>query len=100
MSHSLFGEEELPDKGYEKDWRGMPEFNQENAKPIQQIIVSFATFEDAKKFGDLLGQKVTYKTKSLWYPPADKIKPSDYLYVTTPEKIEGKTDENTQPSES
>ena len=59
-------EEQEPD--WKKEWKDMPEFIQEDQKPIQQIIVSFASFDDVQKFADLLGMNVTTKTKSTWFP--------------------------------
>ena len=53
---------------WQKEWKGMPEFIAENKEPSQQIIVSFRSFEDVKKFGELIGIKVTPKTKSTWFP--------------------------------
>lgn len=55
-------------ENWEDHWDGMPEYNQEKQEPVQKIIMSFRTYEDAKAFGELLEQKVTYKTKSMWYP--------------------------------
>jgi len=50
------------------EWTDMPEFNQEDLRPKNQIIVSFKNAEDREAFANLLGQKITEKTKSLWYP--------------------------------
>lgn len=52
-----------------KLWDGMPEFEQESAQPIKKIIVGFATQEDMLKFSKLVGQPITPKTRSIWYPP-------------------------------
>lgn len=62
---SLFEPEE---NDWQKEWKDMPEFIQEDQKPIQQITVSFASFEDVKKFAELLGMNVTAKTNSTWFP--------------------------------
>ena len=50
------------------EWKGMPEFNQDDLLGAQKITVHFPTLEDAKQFGVLIGQTVTDKTNSLWYP--------------------------------
>ena len=50
------------------DWRGMPEFVQEKKEPFSKIIVRVETEEDLKKLSELLGQKLTAKTKSIWFP--------------------------------
>lgn len=56
---------------WEKEWHGMPEFEKNDESAFKQIIVSFRSYEDMRKFGELLNQKVTPKTKSLWYPKAE-----------------------------
>jgi hypothetical protein len=63
-----------------QEWKGMPEFISENKQPIQQIIVSFETFEDVQAFGLKLGFKVTKDTNSIWFPLKDKKK-KDHVYV-------------------
>lgn len=51
-----------------KHWDGMPEFTQEKKDPFSQIIVRFETEEDLNEFAELIGQKLTPKTKSIWHP--------------------------------
>jgi hypothetical protein len=77
---TLFGE--IDTEWWKPYWKDMPEFIMEDMEPAQKIIVSFEFLEDAKKFGELLGQKITPDTISLWYPPQERDSPSDYLYVT------------------
>lgn len=50
--------------------KGMPEFNQPNIKPIKQLIVNFMSNEDMHKFSKLVGQAITAKTRSIYYPEA------------------------------
>jgi len=52
----------------EKEWVGMPEFVQDKKEPFAKIIVRFETEEDLKKFAELIDQKLTNKTKSIWFP--------------------------------
>ena len=59
----------------------MPEFVQEDQTAKQTIHVHFKTLEDAQKFGELLGQPVTEKTRALWYPKADVDRYADKCYV-------------------
>lgn len=63
--------EEDPDK-WEKHWMDMPEFIQEEAGPFKKVIVSFRNEEDYNEFAELLKQKLTPKTKSIWYPALAK----------------------------
>ena len=50
----------------------MPEFVQEDAGPHKKVIVSFRNEEDYIEFATLIGQKMTKKTKSIWYPALAK----------------------------
>lgn len=58
----------LGENNPEDEWKGMPEFDQDNLNPKKQIIVSFATDADRESFAKLIGQKLTEKTKSIWHP--------------------------------
>ena len=49
-------------------WKGMPEFVQEKQEAFKKLIVRFNSQEDVDAFAELIGQKITPKTKSLWFP--------------------------------
>ncbi len=66
---------------WKKEWQGMPEFIQEDAMPMKQIIINFACYEDVEDFGKLLNQKVSIETRSLWYPKQNREKPINYAYT-------------------
>lgn len=66
---------------WEEEWQDMPEFIQEDNMPVKTINVHFDNYEDCKKFSDLVEQKITNKTKSIWFPKRKYIKPSDYIYI-------------------
>lgn len=51
-----------------EEWTGMPEFKQEKQEPYAKIIVRFESEEDLQEFAQLIGQKLTNKTKSIWHP--------------------------------
>lgn len=63
------------------EWIGMPEFVQSDLTPVRQIIVSFDSEEDCQKFAKLVGQKITEKTKSLWYPFKANGSQVSHVYV-------------------
>jgi len=63
---NLFGEEKI--KGWEIEWKDMPEFIQKKQKPYAQIICRFENEEDLQSFADVIGQKLNKKTKSIWHP--------------------------------
>lgn len=51
-----------------EEWKDMPEFIQEKQEPYQTIIVRFRCEDDVKNFSDRIGQQLTSKSKSIWYP--------------------------------
>lgn len=57
----------------EKEWDGMPEFQQEDKTPFRSLIVHFADENGAKEFFDLIGQEDKEKTKSIWFPYQEKM---------------------------
>jgi hypothetical protein len=49
-------------------WQGMPEFIQEKQKPYAAIIVRVGSQKELDELSDKLGQPLTSKTTSAWYP--------------------------------
>jgi hypothetical protein len=80
--NSLFDVSEL--NKWQEEWNGMPEFIQEDKQPIQTIVVSFETKEDVQDFANLIGQKLTYKTKSIWFPAKNRDIVNNKIYVDEP----------------
>lgn len=56
------------------EWVDMPEFVQESKPPFAKIIFRFESQEDLDNFSKLIGQKLTPKTKSAWYPELERGK--------------------------
>jgi hypothetical protein len=78
---NLFGENGL-ERWWEEHWQGMPEFVMGNTEPIQKITVSFDSAEDVKRFGELIGQRLTPRTDSIWFPiQTDYVAPRYFSYV-------------------
>jgi hypothetical protein len=50
------------------EWEGMPEFENEDKKPFQSIIVHFHTEHDLVDFAALVNQKITSATKFINFP--------------------------------
>jgi len=50
------------------EWVGMPEFIQEKQEPFKKLIIRFETQKDYEQFSKIIEQKLTTKTKSIWYP--------------------------------
>lgn len=55
----------------EGHWQGMPSYTSEDKSGIH-ITVHFETEEDVAKFAEVIAQKCTAKTKSIWFPKKDK----------------------------
>lgn len=58
--------EKEPD--WKQEWKDMPEFVQDKKEPYAKIIIRFDSEEDLQEFANLIGQKLTNKTKSIWHP--------------------------------
>ena len=66
---SLFDMDEL--QAWKKEWKDMPEFIQKDLTPIKSIVVHFESLEMMREFAELIKQKITPKTQSLWFPEAE-----------------------------
>lgn len=84
----LFRASEQPDllsvdKEWEKEWQGMPEFdNSHSREPYRTIHVHFKTPESVEEFSSLIGQKITTKAKSIWHPTKSIISRKGLTYST------------------
>jgi hypothetical protein len=50
------------------EWVDMPEFIQEKRDAFKTITVRFECEEDYLEFAEIINQKLTSKTKSIWHP--------------------------------
>jgi len=66
-------------KKWKEEWKGMPEFEQEDTEPHQIINMSFTTKKAVKRFAKLIKQNITPKTKSLWFPKQEKKERFEYI---------------------
>ena len=66
---------------YDDDWGGMPEFSQDDLMPKKSIVVHFAKLADMRAFAKLVGQTLTPKTQSIWYPEAEIGRMADKRFV-------------------
>ena len=57
---------------WKEHWQDMPEFIQEDLTSKRKIIVHFRNEEDVQKFAELIGQKISAKLPSLWFPELKK----------------------------
>jgi len=63
-----------------EEWKGMPEFNQQDKTSFRHIIVHFAKQEDVEKFFAKIEMSCTDETKSIWYPPQERMDTKNRLY--------------------
>ena len=66
---SLMLDKEQGENDPNEEWTGMPEFIQDDLTSFKQLIVHFECQADVDAFASLLGQSLTEKTRSIWYPP-------------------------------
>lgn len=65
-----------------KEWVGMPEFVQEKQEEYCKLIVRFENENDLQEFAQAIGQKLTNKTKSIWYPFKSHFRTEKKTYVS------------------
>lgn len=53
-----------------KEWEGMPEFDQKEKGAEFSVLVNFKKKKNMEDFAELLGQTITEKTRSIWFPKA------------------------------
>ena len=54
------------------EWQGMPEFENDDKTAFKTILVHFNSLEDMNNFAEFIGQTVTEKTKSIYYPKKER----------------------------
>jgi len=60
------------DIDYDKEWEGMPEFEQEDVTPIKELRVKFLTKDAFIDFAALINQSISIESgRSIWYPQKD-----------------------------
>ena len=76
---------QIPDKSEPNDpyaeWIGMPRYTNEDKSGVQKVVVHFKTFADVEEFARLVAQKITKKTKFIWFPRDEDEPPSHFKYL-------------------
>ena len=67
---TLFGELDQFASWY-REWVGMPEFVQDDLQSYKSLIVHFENRGQMEAFSKLVGQTITFRTRSIHYPPAE-----------------------------
>lgn len=63
-----------------EEWKGMPEFVHEDKTAFRSLAVHFKDQEAVDRFAELVGQKITEKTRFLWYPEIEIERYADKRY--------------------
>lgn len=87
LIENIEGEHGLYKFNPENEWKGMPEFNQEELKHFK-LIVHFVDDEAVNMFSELVGQKITEKTKYIWFPKQPNANMAAFEYITVDEEEE------------
>ena len=64
----LFGDEEFD---WKKEWQNMPEFIQNDTKPVFSLTVNFLSVEDMNNFSEIIGKRISFTTKSVIFSNQD-----------------------------
>jgi hypothetical protein len=64
----------------DKEWTGMPEFDQRDKAAEYQVVVNFNSASDRDAFAELVGQDLSDKTRSIWFPKAEIERYMDKRY--------------------
>ncbi len=80
LARLLASEDELGDA--QTEWKGMPEFAQEDKTAFRSIPVHFKDQAAVDKFAEVIGQKITDKTRFVWFPEIEIETYADKRYVT------------------
>lgn len=64
------------------EWRGMPEFNQEDKTAFKSIHVHFKNQDNVDNFAELVGQKIGEYTRAIWYPEIEIERYADKRYTS------------------
>lgn len=70
------------DEWWKEHWVGMPEFIQNDTTPWKSLYVHFRCIEDLREFAELIQQRITRDTPSVWHPvmPREKRMCMGYIY--------------------
>lgn len=63
------------------EWEGMPEFDQQDKKAFRSLALHFPDQAAVDKFAELIGQKITEKTRFVWYPEIEIERYADKRYA-------------------
>jgi len=73
---------EVPDFDPMDEWKGMPEFENEDVfGAVLSLKVHFASENDVQRFSELVGQDVTMQSKYIWFPKQERMDLKSYRVI-------------------
>lgn len=72
---------EWPQEFYDEHWQNMPSYNQPDNGAYRQLLINFEDEAAVKRFEELVGQSLTKKTKSIWFPKREQNNVSDLFWI-------------------
>lgn len=72
----LFGFEQFD---WRKEWQDMPEFIQNDMKPIFSLTVNFLSVEDMNTFSEIVKKRISFNTKSVLFTSSEKREKGVYV---------------------
>jgi ParB-like chromosome segregation protein Spo0J len=64
------------------EWQGMPAFTQRDERAFRSIALHFKDQKAVDDFAKLIGQTITPKYRSLWFPPEKREEMADKAYTS------------------
>ena len=65
-----------------KTWKGMPGYEHVDIESARDLIVHFRNNDDVIKFGQLVGQRITDLTNSIWYPALEVRSYENHRFIS------------------
>jgi len=78
---NLFLEKEQGENDAEAEWTGMPEFNQQDKTAFRSFPIHFKNQEAVDQFAALINQKISDRTRYVWFPEIEIDRMADKEYV-------------------
>jgi hypothetical protein len=63
------------------EWQGMPEYSHEDKSAFKTLVVHFPDQQSVDLFAKKIDQKITEKTKTVWFPPQEHMNTESKQYV-------------------
>lgn len=73
-----------PDDMALEHWWGLPEYHMRDVSPERRVVMNFATNADVEEFKRRLGLRLGPKDDSAWFPPQERLRGGEYVWVGTP----------------